>query len=231
MRLHLPRPQSGQRVPVPTQCCKQELRHHRNLHPDPAQRRNCYAHPCRQRWQCAASHLPHRNWIDHLHRRLSDPRQLRQRRGRLDRERPSHSCQRLQQAHHHPEHNHQPGRLRRVEQLRPMACCRSELHRHRNLHARASRMCARHTVHGPRGRSPLKWSSGKRRIVIPKYTTFLNFLLRFLRFICYKQFTESRCVAKPVVFVATLVLVRHLTLREQLKVLNRPGHGTSFGKH
>jgi len=38
-------------------------------------------------------------------------------------------------------------------------------------------------------------------------------------------------VAKPVVFVATLVLVRHLTTREQLKVLNRPGHGTSFGKH
>jgi len=32
------------------------------------------------------------------------------------------------------------------------------------------------------------------------------------------------------VFVASLGIVRHLSFREQLKVLNRPGHGTSFGK-
>jgi hypothetical protein len=30
---------------------------------------------------------------------------------------------------------------------------------------------------------------------------FLDFPLHFLPFICYKQFTESRRVAKPVVFV------------------------------
>jgi hypothetical protein len=36
-------------------------------------------------------------------------------------------------------------------------------------------------------------------------THFSNFLLHFLPFICYKQFTESRCVATPVVFVKLLV--------------------------
>jgi hypothetical protein len=36
---------------------------------------------------------------------------------------------------------------------------------------------------------------------ISQPTHFSNSLLRFLPFICYKQFTESRCVATPVVFV------------------------------
>jgi hypothetical protein len=31
------------------------------------------------------------------------------------------------------------------------------------------------------------------------------------------------------VFVASLGIVRHLRFQESLKVLNRPGHGTSFG--
>jgi hypothetical protein len=34
---------------------------------------------------------------------------------------------------------------------------------------------------------------------------FVNFRLQYFPFICYKQFTESRCVATPVVFVNLLV--------------------------
>src|SRR5271166_6274416 len=42
-------------------------------------------------------------------------------------------------------------------------------------------------------------------------TNFVNFPLHSRPFICYKQFTESRCVAEPD-FVATLVRARHLSL-------------------
>jgi hypothetical protein len=61
---------------------------------------------------------------------------------------------------------------------------------------------------------------------------FVNFPLRFSPFICYKQSTESRCVAAGV-FVASLGIVRHLRKRREFKrsQLSRPRDFIRKGRH
>src|SRR5271169_7016242 len=59
-----------------------------------------------------------------------------------------------------------------------------------------------------------------------------NSLLHSRPHICYKQFTESSSVASRSYCLQLSGVVRHLSLKRACsKALNRPGHGTSFGKH
>jgi hypothetical protein len=63
-----------------------------------------------------------------------------------------------------------------------------------------------------------------------KLATSRNFRLHSSSHFCYKQFTESSGVASRSYCLQLSGFVRHLSSRER-KTLNRPGHGTSFGKH